>query len=357
MADDELMAQMLGVILEGVQDGGQRTISRLYNNYDDGLPDGSIAKLDETVEYIVGNLSEVLSSRMGGAPHFLMLFAAVAHALLSIPEGDMGGDSPLPHRDGRELSDLSMAVQNLETLAEVLEAAENEIHLRFVLFKQASLRTTQRIRSRGIRFVKLYEALLSPTRYRRMSDALSELCRDFVDSTNALVRRFDVPVPSYAPFDSTCGMIHEDGQALLVVRLQSSWADFCGSLINISAPNNARRVRCSATYVASDMGYSYPVWHKPEFVVRVARHLTLTNMDRIDLHLGANLSSGDVTAVRNYIVHPGSRTESKYRKVAAAAGVPGADIGTLLNIRFPGGATLFERWVKDLQRTVTSSTA
>ena len=30
MADDELMAQMLGVVLQGVQDGGQRTINRLY---------------------------------------------------------------------------------------------------------------------------------------------------------------------------------------------------------------------------------------------------------------------------------------------------------------------------------------
>ena len=160
MADDELMAQMLGVILEGVQDGGQPTINRLYKNYDEGLPDDSIAKLDETVEYIVGNLSEVLNSRIRSAPHFLMLFAAVAHARVSIPNGNMGGDSPLPDRDGKALSDLSMAVQNLETLAEVLEAPENEIPPRFVQFKLVSSKSTQRIRSRGIRFLKLYEALL-----------------------------------------------------------------------------------------------------------------------------------------------------------------------------------------------------
>ena len=160
MADDELMAQMLGVMIEGVQDGGQPTINRLYNNYDEYLPDDSIAKLDETVEYIVSNLSEVLTSRIGNAPHFLMLFAAVAHALLSIPGGDMGGDPALPDRDGRALSDLRMAVHNLETLAEVLEAPENDIATRLVQFKLASSRTTQRMRSRGIRFVKLYEALL-----------------------------------------------------------------------------------------------------------------------------------------------------------------------------------------------------
>ncbi len=160
MADDELMAQMLGVVLEGVQDGGQRTINRLYNNYDECIPNDSIAVLDETVEYIVTNLSEVLSSRISGAPHFLMLFAAVAHALLGIPNGDMGGNAPLPCRDERALSDLSMAVQNLETLAEVLEIGEDETPKRFVAFKRASLRTTQRIRSRGVRFTKIYEALL-----------------------------------------------------------------------------------------------------------------------------------------------------------------------------------------------------
>ena len=160
MADDELIAQMLGVMLEGVQDGGQPTINRLYKNYDEGLPDNSIAKLDETVEYIVGNLSEVLNSRIGNPPHFLMLFAAVAHARLGIHNGDMGGDSPLPDRDGKALSDLSMAVQNLETLAEVLEASENEIPPRFVQFKLVSSRSTQRIRSRGIRFLKHYAALL-----------------------------------------------------------------------------------------------------------------------------------------------------------------------------------------------------
>ena len=160
MADDELTAQMLGVILEGVQDGGQRTINRLYNNYDEVLPNDAISKFDETAEYIVDNLSEVLSSRIGNAPHFLIFFTAVAHALFGIPEGDLGADSPLPSRDGGALSDLPMAIQNLETLAEVLDIEENEVPARFVLFKRASSRTTQRIRSRGIRFVTFYESLL-----------------------------------------------------------------------------------------------------------------------------------------------------------------------------------------------------
>lgn len=181
--------------------------------------------------------------------------------------------------------------------------------------------------------------------------------RYFADSTDALVRRFDVPVPSTAPFDSTCPIIHEDGQALLVVRLQNSWADFCRNLIIVSSTNSARYVRRVAKSVASEMGDGYPVWHKPEFIVRLARHITLTNVSQIDLYLSANVSAGSINSVRNYIVHPGSGTESKYREVAATEGVPGADVGTLLNVRAPGGATLFERWVKDLQRTASNSAA
>ena len=185
---------------------------------------------------------------------------------------------------------------------------------------------------------------------------LDKLTKDFANCTNDMIERFDVPVPTSPPFKSTCPAIHSEGQALMVVRLQNSWADFCRSLINTSASNDSRCVGKAAKHVAKDMGYSYPVWHKPEFVVRVAKHLTLANTDRIELYLGANLSSGDVTDVRNYIVHPGSRTESKYRKVAAAEGVPYADVGALLNVRFPGGATLFERWIKDLQKTAITST-
>ena len=152
-------------------------------------------------------------------------------------------------------------------------------------------------------------------------------------------------------------MIHEDGQALLVVKLQNSWASFCRDLIDISASSNTRCVRRAANSVARDMGFGNLVWHSSEFVVRVAEHLTLTNADQIALYLSANISSAHVTNVRNYIVHPGSRTESKYREVASAEGVPRADVGTLLNVRSSGGATLFERWVKDFQRTANNATA
>ena len=76
MKDDELTAEMLGVILRGVSDGGQPNIQSLYTNYDKDLPSEAVEQLDATVQYILDNLSDVLTTKLKGAPHFLMLFAA-----------------------------------------------------------------------------------------------------------------------------------------------------------------------------------------------------------------------------------------------------------------------------------------
>lgn len=159
MADDELMAQMLGVILEGVRDGGQRAIERLYKDYDGGLPTGAVEKLDGTIDYIDENLSEVMEGPLSRAVHFLMLVGAVAHARSGIPQGKMSTEE-MPERDVRALSDLSAAKSNLGVLAEVLESGKGEVPKRFVSFRIASAGTTQRMPSRSVRFPLLYRALL-----------------------------------------------------------------------------------------------------------------------------------------------------------------------------------------------------
>lgn len=158
MGDDEFMAQMLGIVLEGVTDGGQPAIQRLYKTYDKALPHDTEDKLDDAVSYIIKNFSEVADTILARAPHFLMLFAAVAHARFGIPDGDMG--SAMPRRDPRALSDVVAARANLGELADVLDMDEEEIPKRFVPFRIASAGTTQRIRSRKIRFPVLYQALL-----------------------------------------------------------------------------------------------------------------------------------------------------------------------------------------------------
>ena len=160
MADDELVAQMFGVILEGVTDGGQPHIERLYRNYDAQLPSGIAKTVDSVAWYLLENLAVVLETELARAPHFLMLFAAVAHARHGIPPGDVGAD--MPTRDSDSLSDVSAALSNLSVLADALQREPSEVPPRLAGFKAASSGSTQRIRSRRVRFPIFYRAL-APT--------------------------------------------------------------------------------------------------------------------------------------------------------------------------------------------------
>ena len=157
----ELVAQLLGIALDGVTDGGQPKIDRLYDRYDTAISNEAEDQLDEVCEFIVNHFSEVLKTKLGGAPHFMMLFAAVAHALHGIPNGDMGGEHPeLPVRDLLALSDPPAALANLLTLSKMFDTPAEAVPGDLAAFKLAIAGTTQRIRSRSVRFVTLYRTLL-----------------------------------------------------------------------------------------------------------------------------------------------------------------------------------------------------
>ena len=158
MEDDQLVAQLFGVVLEGVTDGGQRNIEKLYKAFDANMPDYAAARVDHTLDYIIANFHEILETSLARSPHLLMLFAAVAHAKFSIPPGGMAND--MPSRDERALADVAAAVANLSTLADVLDRDADEIPDRFHEFRLASAGTTQRIKSRRVRFLMSYKALL-----------------------------------------------------------------------------------------------------------------------------------------------------------------------------------------------------
>ena len=97
MADDELTAQLFGALLNGVTDGGQTRINKLYVQFDDGIPQGTEEVFDRTVEFILANFPDIMATKLRGPPHFMMLFAAVAHALVGIPAGDMGQGEIIAH--------------------------------------------------------------------------------------------------------------------------------------------------------------------------------------------------------------------------------------------------------------------
>lgn len=158
MADDELMAQLFGIVLEGVTDGGQPRIKKLYETYDAEMPEGVDAQVGHALAYLVHNFGPVLETNLARSPHFLMLFAAVAHALDGIPAGGIGEE--MPDRDSRALGDPRLAVQNLITLSDMLDMDQSEVPARFHPFQLASVGTTQRIRSRRVRFIISNRALL-----------------------------------------------------------------------------------------------------------------------------------------------------------------------------------------------------
>ncbi len=161
MADDQLMAEMYGIIINGVTDGGQKHIEKLYEDCKTEFPVDTASKVDQVIECMVSDLSEILNTSLARSPQFLILFAAVAHALLGIPQGGIEKDkrTVMLARDTRALSDMNLSVDNLKILANVIDQDPRDVDTRFGPFKAAAGGTTQRILSRRIRFLMLYKAL------------------------------------------------------------------------------------------------------------------------------------------------------------------------------------------------------
>ena len=157
----ELVAQLLGIVLEGVIDGGQPKINKLYERYDSSIPGDAEERFDQTCSYIVDHFPDVLTTKLGNGPHFMMIFAAVAHALFGIPRGYMTQEhGGMPQRDPRALTDIGGANSNLMTLADLFDMSADEVPKRLTGFKVAIAGTTQRIRSRSVRFRNMFRALL-----------------------------------------------------------------------------------------------------------------------------------------------------------------------------------------------------
>lgn len=157
MADDAMFAELYGILLQGITDGGEAAIKKLYKSYDDNFAEQETveAKVQSIIDYVTTNYSEVLSSPLGRRPQFIILFGAVAHALYGIPKGgiiDMPAKKPLLPRE--------KALQGLSAMAASLEADdETALSKSMHQFRIASKSSTQRIASRRIRFPLIYRAI------------------------------------------------------------------------------------------------------------------------------------------------------------------------------------------------------
>jgi hypothetical protein len=158
MLSDSLMAELYGIILDGVTDGGQARIDKLYAKYHNKQFDRSAvdSKVNEVLTFFVSNLGEdVRGTPCSSAPHFLMLFAALAHALVGIPQGEL---QAIPSRTSQLLSNLQVARNNLAQISSVIGSEEPVAG--FEEFWRTSKATTQRIASRKERFLVFVKALL-----------------------------------------------------------------------------------------------------------------------------------------------------------------------------------------------------
>jgi hypothetical protein len=157
MLDDSLVAEMFIVAIDGVTDGGQAKITKFYERMDPKFleDDPSVGIVNEALSFIEVSLTDAIAgTQLANAPHLLMLFAAVCHALQGLPLGQL---EALPERTGKELQDMSAVKQNLLVLADVIGADTPIPGLEE--FWRAALGTTQRIASRSARFPTTFRAL------------------------------------------------------------------------------------------------------------------------------------------------------------------------------------------------------
>jgi hypothetical protein len=150
LLNDSLMAEMFGVLLEGIRDGGQPKINALYQKYDHGF---DRSRIDQALDLVLPKLTGLYSAPLTdtplhSAPHFLMVFAALAQNTVGIPEGDLEG----PFQTENEQPTTTRVIENLFKLGQLIEQDEPTPNPEARAFWRASKSSTQRIASRRIRF-------------------------------------------------------------------------------------------------------------------------------------------------------------------------------------------------------------
>lgn len=156
LMSDSVMAEMFGIILEGVRDGGQPKINALYERNDKEFDRSSVEPaLEEIIPTLLGPLAPpLLDTPLHSAPHFLMVFAALAHIVIGIPGGELEIEVPRGALAGWEES-----IPLLYAWGEVVAQDEPPSDDVGRAFWRASKSSTQRISSRRLRFPIYVRAL------------------------------------------------------------------------------------------------------------------------------------------------------------------------------------------------------
>lgn len=162
MNDQSLVAEVLGYWIDGVRDGGETQITKLYEQQKStGIDDLPPIQEVITVFMQAADLIQPLAHEpIAKRPHFSMLVAALMYAHKKLPEGKLDF-SKVPAADQVTLDTSSIEViqDSLRTLNAVLSAEDEETTpARLSAFRDARA-TTQRMRSRKPRFEFFCRAL------------------------------------------------------------------------------------------------------------------------------------------------------------------------------------------------------
>ena len=165
MKDDSLMAEMFGIVMEGVRDGSQFTIEKLYRKHDDEQApskprEEAVATINSVLEFFQSHLEEhcmstPLMRTLMRPPHFLMLFAALAHCGHDIPIGAL---DKLPESPKKFPKCDEQVVKNLRELAVAIKQEPEQSGTLHEFWNQSKTATTQ-MPSRKIRFKEFFRAL------------------------------------------------------------------------------------------------------------------------------------------------------------------------------------------------------
>ena len=166
------------------------------------------------------------------------------------------------------------------------------------------------------------------------------------------------------------------GEAILTAWLQTRWIDFTRDLIIASALGTRRTrgnsvravagvksrtdaeriVKAATTCAVKNRGLNSPIWHAPSFVVEVGTLVRLRNLRTLKDALGPTVIPEQITAFRNYLVHPGTRTRYRYEALQAKLGMLRMEPERLLHQQQKPGLPVFTSWVRELQRIAYDST-
>jgi hypothetical protein len=158
MADQSLVAEIYGFKINGIGEGGEASITKLYQQMD---KENAVTPDSVEIEAICDAAAELLepfrSQRIVQRPHFLMLVAVLGYLRGVLRPGRIDvANMPVPKKP----SVVDTARESLGQLNDALNGDLERDELEE--FVSAARSSTQRIKSRQTRFSYFYEAVTRP---------------------------------------------------------------------------------------------------------------------------------------------------------------------------------------------------